>query len=228
MLALIPPLAGAVVAFLLRDAGDFAQLAGSAATILVSGAPLYQRALRSDRQQVNTQDEVRHERGAPPRSAAPHGAIKAGPLTIALTVVLGSTVFWLIHFFLAQAFYPVLDIASSDFASASLDVQQTINFFVVIPFFLAACFPLAVRLAHNLRDVAQSTLSKGVVLYAILLLAANVGIEVKLGGASGVSLSGIFVPLAAGVVAWVMIMLACWYARRTQFAYDAMRAALRK
>jgi hypothetical protein len=133
MLAVIPPLVGLVVAYLLRGMGDIAQFAGSAATVLVSGAPLYQRALRSDRKQAIVQVEHPQESATPSLSARPYSPIKAGPLTIALSIILGATAYWLIDFLIAQALYPVLDAFSPEFYYASVDVQQAVNFLAVIP-----------------------------------------------------------------------------------------------
>src|SRR3712207_5358109 len=91
LIALIPPAIGAVVAWLLRDAEAFAQLGSSLASVLISGLPLYQRAVRSDREKSPTPPQDPHNPGA-----SPQPAVKAGPLTVALSVVLGASAFWLI------------------------------------------------------------------------------------------------------------------------------------
>ena len=225
LIALIPPFVGAVVAYLLRGAGEFAQLGGSLVAVLVTGAPLYQRALRGDK-----------KRSAPVQnpqnlSAPTQTAIDAGPLTIALSIVLGAAAFWLIDLLLSLAVSPLFTTINSYqsledyyyYYDADVQSEYIRSSLVSTPLLLAAAFPIAVWLAHRSRDRAYPTLTKAVVLYTVMALATNVVIADTLGAT--IKPWDIFIPLIVGLLVWAMASFACVYARHTQYRYDAMRTA---
>jgi hypothetical protein len=93
-----------------------------------------------------------------------------------------------------------------------------------VPLILIASFPIAAWLAHRLRDSVLPALAIAVVLCTIGDLAANVVLNTQV-YLTELQPSDIFIPLIQGCLLWVTVYSACGYARRTQYRYDAMRAA---
>src|SRR5690349_11582100 len=85
--ALIPPLAGAAVAYALRhaDAGEFQEVAAAATTIIV-GIPFMQSAVRRDEERSVQTDEARSPAGTQ-TVGIPTSAVVPGATTVAMAVV---------------------------------------------------------------------------------------------------------------------------------------------
>jgi len=148
--------------------------------------------------------------------------VKAGPLTIALGVILGATAFLFIDFVLSQATFQVFSAVPSTYHldGATLYLYDALVSGLLI---IAAAFPVAVCLAHRLCAASRRTLAVAVLLYAVMALATNVSLDAL--ALTTMSAADVFIPLMMGLLVWGVTLLACQYAQRTQYRYDAMRAA---
>ncbi|MGH9277131.1 MAG: hypothetical protein ACRD12_03345 [Acidimicrobiales bacterium] len=217
LLALIPAASGAGAAYLLRTAGaeDFAQV-GSAAVILLVGAPLARLAVRRDEGRAVTAAGAGDDRVEPGAPSAL--VVKPGPATIGLAVVLGAAAFVLV------------DLLASIFAYGSLTFFGTAapeDFYLAglvrgLPIVLLAAVPISVAVGHRLRDRWQAALHITVLLYVVGVIGLNAFLNATLNGE--LTAQHIFFPMIAGGVAYLGCQLGDLWAKRTQARFDLVRA----
>lgn len=226
--ALIPSVAGACVTFALRTvgAGEFAEVAGAVATILV-GIPFLQQATRQDGERATARSAA-WPSTAHATSAIRRTEVVASATTVALCVVLATAAFWLTDLLTTWMGIGSLGYLNGEIPDDPSAVAQRVAL-RALPVFVPVVFLIAVAVGHRLRARAVAALNTAVLLFTIAVLTFNQLLlshwETIAPGQVERTPEDIYLPIVFGVLSWFVCRLGRSFATRTQVQYDAMEAA---
>jgi len=204
--ALIPMLVLAVVDYSLTklNAKEFSHV-GAAVASTLTGALIFKFSQKRDHRRPDLH----------------HGEVSG--TTVAVSVVLGAVVFWLIDVVAAFFALGVLSAFAANLDSETFFLRQGV---ISLPLILIGVFLVAVWLAHRLMKSAMRTLNKAVVLYVLIVFLANVLLWSNLQGRSFAAYDVYYPIFFGGAPAWFACWVACRYAGRTQDRFDSTRHAI--
>lgn len=217
VIASVPPLLAAGIGLLLHthNAEQVAQLTAGVATLFMAVLPLLQRSTTADCQRAAGPP------GGPVLVFGPRPGVVPSRTTVVLTMVLGVSAFWLLYLLTTWLGMGSLGYWSGEYPDDPSEVYRAIAL-RSLPVLLPGVFAVAVAMAHRLHHVARPALITTSALYTAAVLTTNAVLVHH--WRSEPLPENVYVPLLLGALAWLVCLLAHWYAARTQELFDALQS----